>query len=449
MAKQHPLSLVGAAIVTLSAILFLFVFLMDWFGLHQNPYVGIVFFLVIPAIFVAGLLLVPAGYWLKRRRVARGLEIPRWPPLDLNTPRHRRAALAFLSLTLVNLLIVSLAGFKGIEFMDSPQFCGQVCHTVMGPQYVASREGPHARVDCVDCHIGPGASWFVKAKVDGSRRVLTVARGSFSRPIPTPVHNLRPASDTCGQCHSAGTLAGDWVTIVREYGNDEKNTESTTRLVVHVGGRQRPGVASGIHWHAEAANEIEYVALDAGRQTIPYVRVKDARGVVREYRAEGVTDAQLAAGERRRMDCTDCHNRQGHPFPASAERAVDEAIAHGEISRDLPFVRRETVNALKAQYPDQRTADMEIAGRLRAFYRRSCDVRAKTHAADLEDALRAAQRLYDRNVFPEMRVTWGTYPDNRGHADSPGCFRCHDDQHRAADGRVIRQDCDLCHDAPE
>ena len=267
------------------------------FGLHTNPYLGIVFFLILPAFFVLGLLLIPAGIYLERRRRARGLEPLQLPRIDLNDPVHRRGVLVVTALTLVNVLIVSLAAFKGIEFMDSPQFCGQVCHTVMEPEFVAYRDGPHSRVRCVDCHIGPGASWFVKSKLDGTRQVIAVMRGTYSTPIASPVHDLRPARDTCEQCHWPEKFHGDKVEVIREYGNDEKNTESVTRLMVHVGGGSaRLGFGTGIHWHMNGANQIEYVTTDEQRQVIPYVRLKDQQGNVREFRTAGVTDAAARRG---------------------------------------------------------------------------------------------------------------------------------------------------------
>src|SRR5262249_21280043 len=350
-------------------------------------------------------------------------------------------------LTMINFLIVSLAAFKGIEYMDTPQFCGQVCHTVMEPEYAAYRDGPHSRVPCVDCHIGPGASWFVKSKLDGTRQVIAVIRNSYSRPIPSPVNDLRPARDTCEHCHWPEKFHGDKVEVVHEYASDEKNSETITRLMVHVGGgSERLGVKSGIHWHMNVANEIEYVATDVQRQTMPYVRLKDAQGNVRECRVAGVTDDQLAKGERRRMDCMDCHNRPSHPFSATPERAVDAAIARSEISRDLPFARREAVAVLKGEYPDRQTAEQQIDQRLKSFYGQNYASLVPAHGADIDNLARAAQRLYGRNVFPIMKVTWGSHENNLGHMDSPGCFRCHDDQHKTADGRVIKQDCDLCHD---
>ena len=445
--RRHPVSILGVALTTLSAVLFLLVFIADLFGLHTNPYMGIVFFLIFPAFFVLGLLLIPLGIYLDRRRRQKGLEARRLPHVDLNNPTHRRTALIVLSLTLVNVLIVSLAAYRGLEFMDSPQFCGQVCHTVMEPEFMAYQDGPHSRVRCVDCHIGPGASWFVKSKLDGTRQVIAVMRGNYSKPIETPVRTLRPARDTCERCHWPEKFHGDKVEVIREYANDDKNTESVTRLMVHVGGgSERIGVATGIHWHMNVANEIEYVATDAKRQVIPFVRLKDRQGNVREFRAPGVTDDQIAKGERRRMDCMDCHNRPSHPLSPSPERAVDGAMARGEISRELPFSRREAVAALKESYPDRPTADQKIAERLRAFYGQNYAPLVPAHGQDIDQLVRTAQRLYGRNVFPKMNVTWGTHENNLGHTDAPGCFRCHDDQHKTPDGRVIKQDCDLCHD---
>jgi hypothetical protein len=445
--KRSPLALIGVAIATLSALFFVFVLLADWFGLHTNPYLGIVFFLVVPAFFVGGLLLIPAGLLLARRRRQKGLDPQTWPAIDLNSPRHRRIAMTVLSLTLANLLIVSLAAYKGIEFMDSPTFCGAVCHTVMQPEYAAYRDGPHARVACVQCHIGPGVPWLVKAKLNGTRQVITVIRDSYPRPIESPVHNMRPARDTCEQCHWSEMFHGDKVDVIRAYANDEKNTESATTLMVHVGGGSATlGIASGIHWHMNVANVIDYITTDPTRQTIPYVRMQDPQGNVREYRAAGVTDDQLAKGERRRMDCMDCHNRPSHPFSASPERAVDAAMAIGEIPRSLAFARREAVEALRVDYKDRATADEQIAQRLRNFYAQRDAGVAKGHGSEIDQLVRGTRNVYSRNVFPAMRVTWGTYPNHLGHTDAPGCFRCHDDQHKASDGRVIRQDCDLCHD---
>jgi hypothetical protein len=443
---RNGISLTGIVAVTLTAVLFLVVFLADIFGLHTNPYIGIVFFLIVPGIFILGLLLIPLGMWREHRRIAAGRPAsPGWPRLDLNDPVQRRTVFIVMVLTLANVVIVSLAAYKGIEFMDTPEFCGQVCHTVMEPEFAAYQDSPHSRVACVKCHIGPGAPWFVKAKVDGTRQVIAVMRSSYSRPIPSPVHTLRPAKDVCLQCHWPDKFHGDKIIVKREYADDEAVTESATTLRVHVGGgSERMNVASGIHWHT--ANEIDYIATDDRRQAIGYVRVKDRTGAVREYYADGVTPEQLKDHEVRRMDCIDCHNRPAHNFLPTPERAIDLFISVGVIPRSLPFVRREALAALKGEYPDRATAEREIATKMMNFYRSLPGDLTKTRNEEVERAVSGTQLAYSRNVFPKMNVTWGTHPNNIGHMDSPGCFRCHDDSHKTKDGRTIKQDCEQCHE---
>ena len=448
---RNTISIAGAVLATVGAVAFVIVFLADLFGLHSNPYIGIVFFLVLPGVFLLGLVLVPIGVWLERRRRRAGKPPSEhhWPRIDLNVPRQRTIAFAVLALTIVNVVIVSLASYRGVEYMDSVEFCGQVCHEVMQPEFVAYQDGPHARVTCVQCHIGSGAPWFVRSKLSGTRQVFAVLFNSHERPIPSPVENLRPARDTCEQCHWPEKFHGDKIETIREYSEDEANTENVTTLQIHVGGgSERLGLATGIHWHMSVANEVEYVATDATRQVIPYVRLRDSSGRVKEYVVDGFTPDQIASGERRTMDCMDCHNRPSHPFALSAERAVDEAMAIGEISTALPFIKREAVAALKQGYADQQAAGDAIAARLREFYRKNYLPVYNGERQAVERAVSATQRLYSRNVFPSMRVTWGTYPNNIGHVAFPGCFRCHDEEHKASDGSVIRQDCELCHSMP-
>jgi hypothetical protein len=445
---RNAISFAGMILATISAVLFLVVFLADLFGWHTNPYLGIVFFLILPAFFIAGLLLIPLGAWLERKKRSRGKHPSdlRWPRFDLNDPTQRTAAFIVAVLTMANVVIVSLAAYRGIEYMDSVQFCGQVCHGVMKPEFTAYQDGPHSRVTCVQCHIGPGASWFARSKLSGTRQVFAVSLNTFSRPIPSPVQNLRPAREVCEQCHWPEKFHGDKIQRVFEYAEDEANTESVTTLDVHVGGgSERLGIATGIHWHMNVANEIEYIATDDKRQVIPYVRLKDRFGNVREYTAEGVTPDQLAKGERRRMDCMDCHNRPSHPMAPTAEKAVNSAMAQGEIPKNLPYVRREAVKALKATFATQEAADEGISRALREFYRTQYQQVYMTRRQDVERAVTSAQNVYNRNVFPEMNVQFGTYPNNIGHMDSPGCFRCHDDNHKTKDGKTISQDCDTCH----
>ena len=443
---RHPLSLFGVWLTTVSAVMFLVVFAAELLGVHTNPYIGIVFFLVLPGLFVLGLLLIPAGVWLMRRRERRGRpEGIEWPVVDMNVPHTRFLVMAIAGATLVNIVVLSLAAYRGVEYMDSVSFCGQVCHTVMEPEFTAYQHGPHARVACVHCHIGPGAPWFVKSKLSGTRQLFAVALSTYPTPIPSPVEDLRPARETCEQCHWPEKFTGDRIRQVHEYADDAANTETVTTLRLHVGsGQQRLG-ATGIHWHMAPSTRVTYITTDPKRHVIPYVRVEDAAGRVVEYRTEGVTDEELARGEQRMMDCMDCHNRPSHRFDPTAAAAVNEAMSHGAIPKDLPFVRREAVAVLEAQHHSREATQAAIAARLTAFYRSEHPSVWSGRQADIERAIRAVQDLYSRNVFPHMQVRWGTYPNHIGHVHAPGCFRCHDEGHRSADGRVIGQDCSTCH----
>jgi nitrate/TMAO reductase-like tetraheme cytochrome c subunit len=427
------------------ALLFLVLFLLDAVGYVPNPYFGLLLFVAVPAAFVVGLLLIPIGIRMdtRRRRQTPGAPAADWPVIDLRIRRQRMFIGLFVVLTIVNLLVVSMASYGAVHYMDTAQFCGQVCHTTMEPQFVAHQSGPHARVVCVSCHVGSGIGAAVEAKSAGTRQLWQIATGNVPTPVPSPVRSMRPARDTCEQCHWPQKFHGDKVKAIREYAEDEKNTETTTLLTMHVGGGSATlGVGTGIHWHMNLDNDIEYITTDPKRETIPYVRVRARDGTIREYTLDGTTPDQLAAGERRRMDCMDCHNRPAHTFEFTPERAVNNAIAEGRIPRELSFIRREALAAITEEHADRQAGLDRITSRLREHYRAQPAVDAQL----LERAIAGTQDVWRRNVFPAMKVTWGTYPNHIGHIDTPGCFRCHDDEHKSKDGKVIGQDCALCHE---
>ena len=436
-AVRNPISLIGVAVATAMAVVFLLLLTLEFTGQLTNPYAGLLVFVAVPFVFVIGLLLIPIGMWRQRRRVAAGHAPDDYPVIDLRLPRTRSVILGVALLTIVNVFIVSLAGFGAVHHMESTEFCGQTCHTTMEPEWKAHQVFPHAKVACVSCHVGPGAAGFIEAKAAGTRQLWHVMTNQVQMPVEAPVRSMPPASETCLGCHSGTKHLGDRMRVVRDYADDETGTETATTLQMHVGG-VRP--ASGIHWHI--AQQIEYVATDRERQTIPYVKFTDSNGNVKEYTAEGVTKEQLAQGERRLMDCMDCHNRPAHTFEPSAERAVDNAIANGRLPRTLPFARREAVAALKDEYPSGEEAQRGIDARLRKAF--------ASHASDpaLASTISAVQNIYSTNVFPAMKVKWATYPNNIGHTFFNGCFRCHDDSHKAGDGSVIKQDCETCHAMP-
>lgn len=437
---RHPLAIAGAALTTVSAVLFVALTIATLAGLlRHNPYAGLVVFVVLPGLFLIGLLLIPIGMWLQKRRLARDPHAADWPVFDFREPRVRRAALLFLALTSVNVVVLLVAGYGALHWMESPSFCGQACHTPMQPQFAAWREGPHARVACVDCHIGEGAGAFVQAKLAGVRQLVHVATGSYPRPIPAGAE-MGPGAQaqTCGSCHQPGRSPGDVMRVIREYAEDEKSSETRTVLQMHVGPLS---AGRAIHWHANSAIRIEYVATDPQRETIPYVRVTDAKGQVKEYRTADVTDEAIAAGERRTMDCIDCHNTVGHPIAATPERAADAALAASGVAGTLPYARREGLALVKATYPTQDAGAAAIDRDLRAFYARQTGVDQQA----VDRLVAALQQQYQRNVFPTMKVTWGSYPNNNGHVTATGCFRCHDDSHAAKDGSTISADCEYCH----
>ncbi len=441
---RHPLALLGAAITTVMAVLFLVLLLLDFFGFLHSPYLGLLLFVAVPAGFVLGLLLIPLGVHLERRRRRRFPDLPPsdWPVLDLRVARQRTIISTLVILTCINLVLLSVASYGAVHYMETTAFCGTVCHTTMEPQYVAHQNGPHARVPCVDCHVGPGVDALVQSKLAGTRQLWQVATRNVPKPVPSPVHAMRPATFTCENCHWPEKFHGDKVRVIREYAEDEQNTETVTTLTMFVGGGSaKRGIGVGIHWHMNLDNEIEYVTVDPKRESIPYVRIKTSDGTVREYVAPNTSPEQIAAGERRRMDCMDCHNRPAHTFAYTPERAVNEAIGQGFIPRELPFVRRETVAAVSQDYPNRAAALEAIRTRIETFYRETPGVDSRLVAR----AAAGAQDVWARNVFPAMNVKWGTYPNHIGHTDTPGCFRCHDDEKKAQDGTVIRQDCELCH----
>ncbi|HEY6548264.1 MAG TPA: cytochrome C [Vicinamibacteria bacterium] len=445
---NNPLSLLGAALTTGAAVTLLWFWILEITSPRSvHPYIGVLLFLILPAVFLLGLLLIPVGLRRQRQKLYREGHLPTaYPKVDFHAPVVRNALLVLGGATVVNVALMGTATYKGVEYMESNQFCGLTCHTVMAPEYAAFVDSAHSRVGCVQCPIGPGAGWYVRSKLSGLRQVFAVALGTYSRPIPSPVHHLRPAQETCEQCHWPQKFVGDKFLIKRKYADDEPNTPLYTVLALKVGGRSGQH-AAGIHGaHLGETGRITYVTTDGRRQIIPRVTRRDDKGELVEYVSEDVkvTPEELARGETRAMDCIDCHNRPTHAFELP-ERAVDRALSDGQMSRELPFIKKKGVELLRAEYPDHGTAERRIAQSLADYYKESYPEVYRSHRGQVEAAGGALFAIYKRNIFPEMRVTWGTHPNHVGHEDFPGCFRCHDESHKAKDGRTISQDCETCH----
>ena len=443
-ALRNRISAFGVALTTASAFLFLVLVALEFLGFLQNPYAGIVVFVMVPALFVAGLVLIPVGLWLERRRGGAGVAEPPWPKLDLGDVATRGTLVFVVVATLLNLGILSMASYGVVQYSESQQFCSQACHAVMEPESVAHQNGPHARVHCVDCHVGPGAQGFVKAKLNGASQLALAVTGRYPRPIPTPFDGIPGVRTSCEQCHWPNRFVGDVIKVFYEYADDAANTPTKTTARLHVGGPiSGTSTGTGIHWHMNRGNEIEYVALDDKREQIAYVRAATPNGQVREYFAKGVTPADLTARPRRRMDCLDCHNRPAHAFGSTPERAVDAALGEGLISAKIPFIRQEAVRALQADYLTQDVALTRIDRSIRDAV--NTRLPHTFEEAELRQAIAVTQGIYRTNVFPSMKVAWGTYASQLGHMASPGCFRCHDEDHKTKDGLAIPQDCELCH----
>ena len=446
------ISLLGVVITTVMGCTLLLALAMQFVAPASNVYVTAFALLVIPFVFLFGLVLIPFGLWVYRKRElsqASDTESLRRAMLTIvNSAVLRRRALFVGSLTAVNIILLGGAGQQAVHFMETPEFCGTVCHEVMAPEYEAYKRSPHSRVACVECHIGEGASWAVKAKIDGLRQVWGVMTNDFHRPIPAPVHTLRPARDTCEECHWTEKFIGNRVTYRMHYDKDEANTENINLFVLKVGGQDpESGKHAGIHWHVRSEVEIRYEALDEKREKIGKVQVYDSGKLVTEYMAP--KGAEGAVMESRTMDCIDCHNRPTHKYDGAPGDALDLAFLNGRMDKKVKWLRALSEPLLVDQERDRDAAEGQFLTELGAAYDKE-HPDAKPDAETLKKAAAGLADVYRRNVWPAMKIGWDTYPTHLGHRggdeDMRGCFRCHDDEHEDKNGKTISQDCDLCHE---
>ena len=340
---------------------------------------------------------------------------------------------------------VFVGGTLGWEYTNSAEFCGTSCHT-MPPEYSAYLVSPHARVQCVECHIGrdPFAARFTR-KAGDLRHVVLNITGNYEYPIRAT--RMRPAQDTCETCHFPQKFSADSLRQLSYYSQDEGNTPYNLYLLMKTGGGSaREGLGRGIHWHVE--NEVYYYAEDPLQQEIPYIKVIDFDGQVTEYLdlAKDFDPAGIEEEDLSRMDCITCHNRITHSVP-QPEEAIGTALSQGLISADLPFIVREGVALLDAEYEVKENGLQAIAG-LSEFYKENYPTVYTNQIDQIDQAIAVFQDIYQKNVFPDQEVDWDTHPDNLGHKEDPGCFRCHDGKHFSADNEAIRLECNVCHSIP-
>ncbi len=343
--------------------------------------------------------------------------------------------------------VVTAGGIVAWEYTNSNAFCANVCHAVHPEEPVAHAASSHARVQCVECHMGRLSTLHLMALKPTHAHELWGMIVGYER--PTASKTLRPARDSCEACHWPEIRHSDSVRTKVRYDADAKSRETRTTLVMHTGfGEVRESGSKGIHWHI--AQEVTYAALDPQKQKIPWVQARGADGKTVTYfdPTAGVTPKELDKVEKRRIDCIDCHNASGHPFPNPAN-LVDEAINEGKISRSLPSVKARATAIIE----NAAAATGSEAERGAKFDQ----LIAASAPKDLKPEFTKAQKAFEGEMkrillltsFSGERLNWRSFPDNIGHKDFAGCFRCHDGKHLDENGQAIRLQCTLCHALPQ
>jgi Ni/Fe-hydrogenase b-type cytochrome subunit len=414
-------------------------------GSLVQPYGDLVIFFVPPVFVLAGVAVVLIGMYIQwiRWRMYKPLSFARYPRWDLNIARERKALLAVAIGAAILAVPAIYGGYHAYRYTDAVSFCGAVCHS-MTPEYVTYRLSPHARVECAQCHVGPGATGYIASKVRGVTELVETLQNNYPRPIPVPVTALRPIRGNCEQCHWPAHFFGARLVRRVHFLSDEQNTRWQIDMLVLVGGSAPVGASQmGIHWHV--ASKVEYVASDPERQNITWVRSVDPKtAVATVYTSQAQQSTTPPAGEVRTMDCVDCHNRPSHILQAP-DRSIDVALADGRIDPSLPFIKQQGVAALTAAYTDHEQALRGIDAALRGYYQKTYPQVYTGKQQSINGAIAYLQNTYNQYFFPSMKVRWDTYYMNDGHFHFPGCARCHDGRHKSIGGRAIRSDCGDCH----
>jgi nitrate/TMAO reductase-like tetraheme cytochrome c subunit len=434
------ISAIGAVIALGALFSFGLLVWMDFTQGEKNPSLGIFTYLVAPAFLIGGLAITAFGAWAQRRWAIKHTNAPDKWRLDFESPAQRRGMVALAGGALGFVILSAFGSYQTFHYSESNQFCGQVCHSAMNPEWVTYKRGAHARVDCVQCHIGSGARWFIEAKLNGAHQLIAFTLDNWNRPIATPIKNLRPAQDTCEKCHWPEKFAGNVEMVFDHFLSDRKNTPYTARMLMHVNTNLPGHPPGGIHWHVSANERVEYFASDEKRQEIPWMRVVNLKdGTSRVFRTDEFK-GEPPADKIRVMDCIDCHNRPAHTFP-TANEAVERSMLAGTLTTKLPNIKRVAVQAMtQKELTADALAPQKIADFLRAKYAEP------EQAAELPGAIAEVQRIFAHTIFVERKADWRVYPNNIGHKDWPGCFRCHDDKHKTTQGQKVRSsDCNSCH----
>jgi nitrate/TMAO reductase-like tetraheme cytochrome c subunit len=449
---RNALTLSGAWLAAVALVFTLSLFFFDLLTPTPSPYIGVFTFLVLPILITVGVAMMVAGFLLKRRQLHRLYghlsDVEYYPRIDLNEPGQQRVLAALASGGFVMVVFIGVMSYQGYHYTDSNDFCGNVCHAVMHPEHTAHQHSPHARVECTECHVGSGATHYFKAKLAGVRQVFAVAMDSYSRPLPAAITELRPAAETCEHCHWPQLYFGEQLLAKSRFASDESNTARSLALLMKTGGsRVLMGPSGGIHSHVSESQSIEFVALDEALQEIPWFLVSNLEtGTSTVFRSDGLpNDAPPPDGIRRKMDCMDCHNRASHRYFTPADSA-DAALAAKPELLDLPYAKRQLVTALSTKYETREDGIAGVQAAIEAYYRDEHPDVVVTKPTEVATLAVIGREIYRRTVFPDMNVDWRSYPDNIGHLEFPGCFRCHAGQHVDAEKRAFRSECSNCHE---
>lgn len=448
--SKNWLTIIGSIIAGINLALIILLFIISTIFDKGNTNLGLFIYIILPGFMIMGLLLIPIGMIRERKRIRKlgAAEESRFPRIDLNDPRHRNAFIIFTVTTIIVLFLSTLGSFQAFHITESVEFCGTLCHQVMEPEYTAYQNSPHANVACVECHVGSGASWYVKSKLSGLHQVYAVMTKSYPTPIETPLHDLRPARETCERCHWPQKFYARTLWTNKYFLADSLNSEWNIMLQMKTGPEHTGlGLIEGIHWHINPAVNIEYISENDKRENITYVRYTNiSTGKVKVYRNDSnpITDSMLKASQTRSMDCIDCHNRPSHNYK-SPPVYFDNAMLTGEISKDIPFFKKVSMGILRDTFSDKDTALMKINDGITEYYKTNFSEYYTKNKSSIDSSISAVQTSFAENTFPKMKVTYDHYPEHIGHLESDGCFRCHNDAFIAADGTKISRDCNLCH----
>jgi len=448
--SKNWLSIIGAIIASINLAIIIVLFIISSVFDKGNTNLGLFIYVILPGFLVLGMLLIPIGMFFERKRIRKNVdpEKPRLPRIDLNDPRHRNAFVLFTVVSIILLFLSTLGSFEAYHLTESVEFCGTLCHKVMEPEYVAYQNSPHANVTCVECHVGTGASWYIKSKLSGLHQVYAVIAGDFPRPIETPLHDLRPARETCEKCHWPQKFYARSLQTNKYFLADSANTEWDIILQMKTGPEYSGlGLKEGIHWHINPDIRIEYISESDKRENIAYVQYTNkVTGEVTIYKDELNTmdDSLMAAAEIRTMDCIDCHNRPSHNYK-SPTVYFDKILLTGEVAKNIPLIKQVAMGILKQTFTDKETAFASIKDSITNYYKTMLPEFYSANTEVINSSIRNIQKAFSQNTFPAMKVTYDVYPEHIGHLETNGCFRCHNDSFKSDKGRVISKDCNLCH----